>query len=200
MYIKEAFQVESLEKAKHVVLSSNEDDNEKFQRETDYSVSVIKEKVDLSEESLVLDFGCGMGRIAKELIEQFNCTVFGVDISKSMLHFAKQYVNNTRFFPLSTYTLKNTIDVCISIFCLQHVESPAKEIDNLVDVLKPNGYFILLNEHKRFVPTNVDKERYVIWENDGFDVIEYVKTKLTLIEIFPYFNKVNHHFGLYKKI
>jgi SAM-dependent methyltransferase len=48
----------------------------------------------LDRNSLVLDYGCGIGRIAKELIKQTGCHVIGVDISPSMLGLAYPYVHS----------------------------------------------------------------------------------------------------------
>jgi len=64
-----------------------------------------------------------------------------------------------------------------------------KEIDNIVKVLKPQGILVLLNEPKRWVPSSLDNENYVIWADDNFDIFQYLDTKLEKISVVPYINK-----------
>lgn len=189
-YIKETFDVTSFDQAKDVVLSCSSKDPEKFDRETKFLVDAIEKQNIINENTLVYDFGCGMGRVAKELINRFNCKVIGQDISPSMLMFAKLYTANLKKFTgTHDYSIHDSIDVALSIFALQHTEDPKKEIDNIVNVLKPNGIFVLLNENKRYVPSGIDDERYVIWDDDKFDVFDYIQSKLTLINKVQYMDK-----------
>lgn len=188
-YIKEVFDVGTFEHAKHVVLTSDPNDPEKFQRETNFLVDTIKAQdfISLTENSTVLDFGCGMGRVAKELIKTFNCKVIGLDISPSMLQYAKLYAASlTKFEGTQQYSVPESVDIALSILVLQHAENPAKEIDNIISVLKPGGIFILLNENKRFVPGDVDKNRFVVWKDDNFDVFSYAESKLQFIKKVQY--------------
>lgn len=198
-YIKEAFDVFSLEQAKDVVLSYSHNDEFKFHNETNYFVDTVLEHVDINNETCLLDFGCGMGRLSKEFIDRKNCYVFGVDLSQSMLNYADQYINNSRkFLPMQAYFLENTIDVAICVFVLQHVEFPKKEIDNILNVLKPNGYMVLLNENKRFIPNSLDSENYVVWDDDGFDVEQYINQHVTKVVSIPYIDNRNH-ISIFKK-
>ena len=198
-YIKEAFDVFSLEQAKDVVLSYSHNDEFKFHNETNYFVDTVLEHVDINDETCLLDFGCGMGRLSKEFIDRKNCYVFGVDLSQSMLNYADQYVNNSRkFLPMQAYFLENTIDVAICVFVLQHVEFPKKEIDNILNVLKPNGYMVLLNENKRFIPNSLDSENYVVWDDDGFDVEQYINQYITKVVSIPYIDNRNN-ISIFKK-
>ena len=198
-YIKEAFDVFSLEQAKDVVLSYSHNDEFKFHNETNYFVDTVLEHVDINDETCLLDFGCGMGRLSKEFIDRKNCYVFGIDLSQSMLNYADQYVNNSRkFLPMQAYFLENTIDVAICVFVLQHVEFPKKEIDNILNVLKPNGYMVLLNENKRFIPNSLDSENYVVWDDDGFDVEQYINQHVTKVVSIPYIDNRNN-ISIFKK-
>lgn len=179
-YIKEVFDVTTFEQAKHVVLTSDPNDPKKFENETNFLIDTIAEHLnELNSDSVVLDFGCGMGRISRELINRFNCKVIGLDISASMLTFAKLYTANIKKFEgTHSYTTPESVDFAISILALQHSEDPKKEIDNIVSVLKPGGYFILLNEKQRFVPSDVDSQSYIVWKDDGFDIFNYASSLL----------------------
>lgn len=186
-YIKEAFDVVTLEQAKNVVLTDDPSNPDKFDKETKFLIDAIDNQNIITSESNILDFGCGMGRVSRELIKKFNCNVIGVDISTSMLNFAKSYVNNSvKFTPLIRHTTTNSIDICISTFVLQHTENPKKEISNIFNVVKPNGYFILLNEQHRFVPGSVDHNNYIIWKDDKFDIFGEVENKFKKIKSIPY--------------
>ena len=186
-YIKEVFDVTTFEHAKHVVLTSDPDNPKKFDNETNFLINTIAEQNILNPGSTVLDFGCGMGRVSKKLIERFDCNVIGVDISVSMLTFANIYVSKPRKFKsMTSYTIPNTIDVAISTFVLQHVENPKTEIDIICDNLKVGGYLVLVNENKRFVPSDVDKNSYVVWNDDGFDVFGELSSRLNRINSVKY--------------
>jgi SAM-dependent methyltransferase len=191
-YIKECFDVVTFEQAKHVVLSNEPDKPDKFEKETRYLVDTIskQEFIKLDDNSVVLDFGCGMGRVSKEVITQFNCKVIGLDISPSMLMFAKLYTANMdKFTGTHNYSVPESIDVALSILALQHAENAQREVDNIINTLKPNGVFILLNEPGRWIPMGVDHQGIIIWEDDGFKVSEYIGSKLKLVNSVQYIDK-----------
>lgn len=170
-YVKEVFDVATIDHAKHVVLTSDPNNPAKFEQETNFLIDAIQQQKIINDNSVVLDFGCGMGRVSKQLINTFNCTVVGVDISESMLKFAMLYIAKPQRFRFGTsYSIPESIDVGISTFVLQHTENPIKEIENIYNVIKPGGWFILLNENKRFVPSDVDSNNFVIWNDDGVDI------------------------------
>lgn len=200
-YIKEIFDVQTFEQAKHVVLTTDPENPKKFETETNFLVDTIAEQdfIRLKDESIVFDFGCGMGRIARELINKFKCKVIGVDISPSMLQFAKLYTANlNKFQGMYEYTTPESCDVALSVLALQHAEDPQKEIDNIYNVLKPNGIFVLLNERQRFVPSDVDSNRYIVWNDDGFDVFKYTESKMKKIHSVPFING-KHDIIFYRK-
>jgi len=186
-YIKEVFDVTTFEHAKHVVLTSDPDNPNKFENETNFLTDTIAKQNIISSESMVLDFGCGMGRVSKKLIEKFDCNVVGVDISNSMLIFANIYVSKPRKFkPMNSYNMPNTIDVCISTFVLQHVQDPKSEIDIIYNNLKVGGYLILVNENKRYVPSDVDSNRYIVWNDDGFDIFGEINSRFKRVNSVQY--------------
>ena len=186
-YIKEVFDVETFEHAKHVVLTSDPDNPNKFENETNFLTDTIAKQNIISSESIVLDFGCGMGRVSKKLIEKFDCNIVGVDISNSMLTFANIYVSKPRKFkPMNSYNMPNTIDVCVSTFVLQHVQDPKTEIDIIYNNLKVGGYLVLVNENKRYVPSDVDSNRYIVWQDDGFDVFGEIDSRLKRVDSVQY--------------
>lgn len=188
-YVKEVFDVTTFDHAKHVVLTSDPSDPDKFERETQFLIDVIRDADILKENDTVMDFGCGMGRVSKELVHQLNLNVVGVDISDSMLTFARLYVCKPQQFSThSTYSVPESVDAVVSTFVLQHTEDPAKEIKNISAVLKQGGHLVLVNEHNRFVPSDVDRDNFIIWNDDAFDVFSEVEKYLSKVKTVPYLN------------
>ncbi len=200
-YIKEVFDVSSLEQAANVVLSFDPQDPLKFFNETQFLVDEIEKSGVIHKNSLVLDFGCGMGRVSRELIGRFECEVIGVDISPSMLSFAESFVENPeKFSTFQSYDKEESVDVCLSSFVLQHVEHPKASIDTIYKVLRPGGILIVLNEHKRFVPSSIDRQNYIVWEDDHFDVFKSLESKFTKINTKKYLNEKLNIIFYQKKI
>jgi len=199
-YLSRAFDVTTFDQAKNVVLTTDPNDPAKFAKETDFLIDAIAKQNIITSGSSVLDFGCGMGRVSKQLIERFDCTVYGTDISDSMLTFAKLYIANIKkFHAQHIYDIASSIDVCLCILTLQHVENPQAEIDSIYKVIKPNGYLILLNETKRWIPSGLDHNRYVVWEDDGYDVIGSISSRFKKIDSVQYTNS-KLEIGFYRKI
>lgn len=198
-YFSRVFDVETFPQAKHVVLTSDPDNPEKFQQETDFLINQLKRINIITATSQILDFGCGMGRVAKSLIEEFQCSVTGMDISESMKRFATLYVCQPKLFTTSdVFPTEQSIDVALAILVLQHTENPSKEIAGIFKSLKPNGYFVLLNEANRLVPSGVDIHGFVTWQDDGFDVRSEVLRYAKPIQTLPYINS-DKYIEIYQK-
>ena len=83
----------------------------------------------------MLDFGCGIGRLSKALVEKYDCHVLGVDISPDMRRMAQDYVGSDRFSVISyemfcalAETGSLQTDCAIAVYVLQHVYDPAHDI------------------------------------------------------------------------
>lgn len=100
----------------------------------------------------ILDYGCGVGRIAKEIISQNpNVTVIGVDDSADQLKLAKEYVNDSRFIPVLPCDLNQKVDLVYCVYVLQHI--PSIEIREVLQrihtFLKPGGKLIYCSSDYR---------------------------------------------------
>lgn len=198
-YVKEVFDPLTFDQAKHVVLTSDPANPNKFEQETNFLISVLADEKLVNDQSVVLDFGCGMGRISKGLVNKFDCNVVGVDISDRMKTFAMLYVANPKKFKTLSTIDPNTFDVCLSVLALQHAENPKQEIEKIANGVKDGGVFILLNENKRLVPSDVDKDGYVIWNDDFFDVFAETEKYFTKIKSIPYKPNTELSINIYRK-
>ena len=146
-----------------------------------------------------MDFGCGMGRISRGFVEYFGCDVIGLDANENMLKFANIFVGNPKKFSTVTeYKEKETIDVVVACFVLQHVQDPDKEIQTIYDSLKPGGHLILLNENIRYVPDDIDKGNFIIWKDDEYNIFSELDKKFNLIDSTRYMN-TDKFIKIYKK-
>jgi SAM-dependent methyltransferase len=198
-YLKEAFDPITFEQAKATVLTPDINNPNKFEQETKFLIDVIQEQNIITSDCNVLDFGCGMGRVSKMLVDRFNCNVTGVDISERMKTFAMLYVSNLKKFTTTNTIEPNTFDVCLSILVLQHTENPELEIEKIYNGLKQDGVFIVVNEPHRLVPVDVDSDRFVIWNDDKFDIFSHIEKYFTKICQVPYKPNNDISINFYKK-
>lgn len=189
-YLKEAFYPNNLQHAKEICITPNTNNPKKFEKET-YAIIELLENQDLAWfNSEIADFGCGMGRVSKAIIDRFGSYVSGFDISEPMLYFATDYVLSKKFTPivyskeLERKDYKDKFDLVLSLFVLQHSEDPKEDIRFIFEILKSEGKFIFINENKRLLPYKIDSENFVEWMDDGINIEEELKY---------FFNKESEH-------
>jgi SAM-dependent methyltransferase len=168
----EVFEVSSLEQAKAVIVTAEQgiSSEERWQKETPFLAGDVAERLAIGPETRVLDYGCGVGRIAKELIDRCGCRVIGIDASRAMRDLAPGYVMSERFTVWSPTVLEQMlakgfrVDCAISLWVIQHVLDPNQVIGQIFAALPSGRRFYTLNQRDRCVPSNQG------WVSDGFDV------------------------------
>jgi SAM-dependent methyltransferase len=171
-YRPEIFDVADITQAKRIILTpeGQQSTEERWRKETPYLLDLIVGNTAINKASIVLDYGCGIGRMSKAMIERFGCRVLGVDISPSMRALAAAYVSDDRFLTCAPSALDWAIaagryeghfDLAISVWVLQHCNEVEKDVVNIECALKDNGELFLVNDYNRLVPT--DKG----WLSDG---------------------------------
>jgi len=199
-YISQVFTPTSLEHAKNICLTPDQSDPDKFINETNFFINFVKENY-INSNSCVADFGCGMGRVSKQLIEQIGCDVVGFDISYPMLLTAKNYINNDKFdhikYDKHLKTFNKKFDVVISILVLQHSEHPQEDLIFIKNILKPDGIFILVNEPKRFIPIDIENKQ-VVWYDDGIDIEKLTSDHFIPLSKNKYYNRKDNCLTIYK--
>jgi ubiquinone/menaquinone biosynthesis C-methylase UbiE len=203
-YIKQVFNATNLDMAKDICLSKDVRYPNKFEDETQFLINFIKEKKIINSKTRVADFGCGIGRVSKELIETFDCNIVGFDISTHMLLLADQYVENPDQFKGQKYTKelvwKNSkFDLFLASFVLQHSEHPERDINFIYNNLNNDGVLILVNEPERLWPVDV-KDGYAVWYDDKINITELVSNKFINLGYFDYYKRDIKCLSLWGKI
>lgn len=183
-YYPEFFAAQNIQQAKEIILTGTNTNN-KWQQETTQLTDKLIKEIPITEKSVVLDYGCGIGRISKELIEQTGCTVIGVDVSPNMLALSFDYVMSPNFTPCSLKNLSVLVrsglkfDVAFAILVLQHCAEPQTDIKSIHRALKTNGYIYLLNEKNRCVPIFNETTREQNWSIDNVDIHKLLADRFT---------------------
>jgi cyclopropane fatty-acyl-phospholipid synthase-like methyltransferase len=184
-YSSKIFETTDLVEAKGVILTptGNLGTEARWEIETPYLAELLGNALGLKAGQLLVDYGCGAGRLSRALIERFGCTVLGVDISQSMRGLAPAYVDNPAFSVVSRMMLQTMvrgglrIDAAISVWVLQHCLAPREDIDLMRQALKEGGRLGVVNMRARAVPTEANG-----WVNDGTDVAALLAARLTPVE------------------
>jgi SAM-dependent methyltransferase len=185
-YFPQAFAPENEQQAREIILSSDPG-GRKWVEETHATVDRIIEAfsyggVSLRPGSVVLDYGCGIGRIAKELISRTGCTIVGTDISPGMLFHSFNYIRSENFVICPSRSLGVLLergfrfDGCYSVWVLQHCLNPAADLDSIRSSLRENGLFFAMNMLDRYVPV-LDPTGESRFHDDGLDVLEMIASR-----------------------
>ena len=143
--------------------------------ETPYFVDLIDQHIKLGPGSRVLDYGCGPGRISKEILIRHDVRVYGADISPRMLAFAMAHTNNPRFLAMSPVMLDEVMafDAIIATWVLQHIPDVERTLGVLISKLKPNGRLFVVNANRHIIPVSGG------WhQNEDVDVLEIIRSHM----------------------
>ena len=109
----------------------------------------------LSENSRVLDVGCGTGDLSLELFENTAAQVTGIDFCGPMLKFAKTKAPQVQFIEGDALRLpfvEASFDGLTIGFALRNLSSVERGLSELLRVLKPNGFVAILEFSRPVVP------------------------------------------------
>ena len=154
---------------------------ERWELETRNVVDLLGRVAPLDASSCVLDYGCGIGRLAKALVERHACRAVGVDISERMRELAREYVRSDRFAACSPEELDRQVagglqatHAC-ACWVLQHCLDPEAELERIHSALAPGGWLFVLNSNRRWVPTDRG------WVQDAVSVEELLPAKFEVL-------------------
>ncbi len=178
-YSPTIFDVNTIDEAKAVILTEEVwSTSDRWQRETPWLAEVAAKELGLTADTILLDFGCGLGRMARELIARTGCWVIGVDISASMRALAASYVDSPRFTACAPEMLPfmPACHAAIAVWVLQHSIRPASDIAMLASRLWPGGTMLVVNNRLRAVPVSRDRTGpFSGWVDDGVDIAEELR-------------------------
>jgi len=110
--------------------------------------SWLFKKVDLSQNSKVLDIGCGTGDFLLAAFQEGAQTVAGIDISSTAIEACKTKLPDGQFtcaradnqhFPYGD----NSFDICVSMGSLEHFENIPLALAEMQRVAKPDGIVLI---------------------------------------------------------
>lgn len=174
-YNADIFEADTLPDLMRVILTDEDiPSQERWIRETPYLAGLMIDKLDITANSTILDYGCGVGRLAKELISRTGCRIVGVDTSVSARAFAAHYVRSERFVAAhpGALDLFPRFDGCICVWVLQHVYDLNGCISQIAHALEPNAALLAVNNIGRVLPFRCGSMRG--WADDKFDVFATV--------------------------
>ena len=124
-------------------------DEDKFHHDAEDTVDILRETVGIRPEDVILEIGCGVGRVGR-VLSPFVQEWIGCDVSANMLRLASRRLlglPNTRLQEISGYDLQPIADASIDVVYTTVVFMHLEEWDryNYVleakRVLKPGGRF-----------------------------------------------------------
>lgn len=162
----------------------------------------IKQYLGITKKDTVMDFGCGMGRLLKE-VSPLCREAIGVDVSEPMLHYCYKYclgIKNIILAFMQSETiiplLDKQVDKIYSFLTLQHIEKPkafriliefnrvlkkfGKVLIQYPNVLNEKFYFIQMKQREGMglvcplIEFYSRDEIDMIFERTGFELIELI--------------------------
>ncbi len=185
-YDPSVFDVKNLSEAKDIILTGDPNISSRYRwySETPYLLTML-DGLDLSEQSVVIDYGVGIGRMAKAIIDKYNCKVVGIDQSESMLTLSKEYVNSSQYYPFYPQSLDISdiqADLVIAVWVLQHCLNYKEDIERIKKAMKPDGKLFVVSTTYRCVPVRTVHSKEFLWINDGINLREYLDNEFELLE------------------
>jgi len=180
IYDASVFDVADVEAAKRIILTpENSTTQQRWAVETPYLTGLIAKHVPLDRNSILLDYGCGIGRMAKALIDHARCKVVGADFSASMRALAVPYVGSRRFSVCAPADLSEhpaSATAAIAIWVLQHCERPEEDVARIHLAMKPGARLFVADSFERAIPA-IERQLFTTrptltrkWITDGVNV------------------------------
>ena len=163
----------------------------RWQEETKLLLEAIMRHIQPQPCTWVLDYGCGIGRMAKHLCEN-GVNVIGVETSDSMRRFAREYVNDSkRFLCVSPEIFMGLIyhgfrvDAAISIFTFVHVDDINESCMQVLESMKNNAHlFVAGFQRGRVRPLKVGDETK--WVEEDVDIWRVMENYFGMNYTMPY--------------
>lgn len=106
-------------------------------------------RISLPQDPIILDAGCGIGLIAKEIHENFKGEIHGIDINSKMIKKAQEKFPEGKFITGNVMKLPYPDKMFDCVFChflLMWVKDPAAALSEMIRVTKPQGWIVCASE------------------------------------------------------
>jgi SAM-dependent methyltransferase len=158
MTVAEMFRPKDIRAARDIILTPEQGmtTDERWIRETPWIVEQVEHLTQPGD--AVIDFGCGVGRIAREIGRKY--LSIAVDASPEMRAMCVEYcakdapgVTVTDPWGLGWMAKKGLqADGAVAIWSLQHIPDLDNHVRWLASAIKPGGWLFVLNSHARWLP------------------------------------------------
>jgi predicted TPR repeat methyltransferase len=164
----------------------------------------IKDKVELTKDMHIMDFGVGTGLLGFEILKDVK-SMDGVDTSKGMLEKLEEKNTPTEYIkPICQDIIENTIDTkydgIISSMTLHHVENLKKFFKNIKNTLNENGFIAiadLMDEDGTFHSDNTGVFHYGFKEEELCSIVKSCGFKDIKFEHIYTINKPHRDFDIF---
>lgn len=185
IYDPSIFEQANIDSAKEIILTPENGipTQTRWESETPWLLSLITKH--LKPGGLVVDYGCGVGRIAEPLLTH-GYPVIGLDSSSAMRRHASELIMNERFIAISPPMFDQLVSLgmraegVIAIWVLQHCFDLEAEVGRIYRSLNKGGIVGIADMRHRAVPTNQG------WIDDRNSVKAELLRHFTLIQQYPY--------------
>lgn len=142
--------------------------DEEFNAETERDANFIIKRLDIQKDDIVLDYGCGIGRLMKPISKVCN-KVVGLDVSNPIVAMSKKYLKGRENIKTilikgdGTFNLLKPVDKVFSYIVLQHINKYKvfKILTELKKGLVPGGRGLF-----QFPDLLKNKDHYPEYAND----------------------------------
>lgn len=151
-------------------------DTEHAKRDEEVSMrfAMVAELIRRSGGKKVLDIGCGLGELYKELEHQGYHTIFhGVDFSRSAIDRCEEMYGSQEWVVAEIGNIPfddKHFDVVVSCEVLEHVEDPHALVEDMKRLVKDNGTIVLTTP----LENKIYSEEHV-WSFDEDDIRDLFK-------------------------
>jgi SAM-dependent methyltransferase len=177
------------------ILTNSEDEDQIYEVvngvpifRTEHQVRTMIDKLPLGQGALLLDFGCAKSSTIKSLMAHRQDVVPHLfDVSDTYIEFWRSFVrpeNWATYEPKSNW--KGRFDVVTSFFSLEHIVEPAKALDTIASLLKPDGLLygvvpnafsniadmVVVDHVNHFTPSSLSH----LFQKSGF-AVEFIDTE-----------------------
>lgn len=147
----------------HFYVCGYTDNDEKFHRDAEDTLDVLRSTVGVSDRDVVLEIGCGVARVGR-VLAPFVREWIGCDVSTNMLDQARRRLTglqNVRLQEISGYDLQPIADASVDVVYTTVVFMHLEEWDRYNYMLEA---FRVLRPGGRFYCDNVDLASPLGWE------------------------------------